>query len=364
MWRMHYFVDVCRLLQFAAVLRMRCATAWAGEAARIARFGARTVAAASRASPCEALATSSRRRPRRSARNGCSRMVRVAAAARGTARDGPCAASGSTRPSGGARPGPGARVGRGDPDAAGGGGQDRSAGLRIADSAPPRVNVLVPTIDLRALLRRLHREVQPRAATGRAGHRVRIFTVDPVGPLPRVAARLEGYGGLGGCSPRSRWSSGASRRARGQPRGHVHRDDLVDRARRARGGDASGPERFVYLIQEYEPFTFPMGTTRRSPPSPTGPAHGAVLLGAAARVLPPPPDRRLRRRTRRAAGRRSRSRTRSPRRLPAAAELACARPRRLLFYARPEPHAARNMFESACSRSAGRSSAARSPAGS
>ena len=30
---------------------------------------------------------------------------------------------------------------------------------------------------------------------------------------------------------------------------------------------------------------------------------------------------------------------------PAAAELAGRRPRRLLFYARPEPHAARNMFE-------------------
>ena len=30
---------------------------------------------------------------------------------------------------------------------------------------------------------------------------------------------------------------------------------------------------------------------------------------------------------------------------PAAAELAGRSPRRLLFYARPEPHAARNMFE-------------------
>ena len=30
---------------------------------------------------------------------------------------------------------------------------------------------------------------------------------------------------------------------------------------------------------------------------------------------------------------------------PAAEELAARRPRRLLFYARPEPHAARNMFE-------------------
>ena len=25
MWRLHYFVDVCRLLQFATVLQMRCA---------------------------------------------------------------------------------------------------------------------------------------------------------------------------------------------------------------------------------------------------------------------------------------------------------------------------------------------------
>ncbi len=42
----------------------------------------------------------------------------------------------------------------------------------------------------------------------------------------------------------------------------LHRHDLVDGPHRgARRGSALGGERrFLYLIQEYEPFTFPMGT--------------------------------------------------------------------------------------------------------
>ena len=47
---------------------------------------------------------------------------------------------------------------------------EKIAPLRLAvrDDAPARVNLLIPTIDLAALLRRLHRQAQPRAPAGRA----------------------------------------------------------------------------------------------------------------------------------------------------------------------------------------------------
>ena len=76
------------------------------------------------------------------------------------------------------------------------------------------------------------------------------------------------------------------------------------------------------------------------------PAHRGVLDRAAARVLPPPRASASTRGARRATPPRPRSTTRSrPSTRPTAAELAGRSPRRLLFYARPEPHAARNMFE-------------------
>ena len=92
--------------------------------------------------------------------------------------------------------------------------------------------------------------------------RVRIVTVDPVGPLPADWRRRVGaYAGLGGLFESvevefGRESSGieCSRRdafiATTWWTAHVARAALAE---------LEG-ERFVYLIQEYEPFTFPMGT--------------------------------------------------------------------------------------------------------
>ena len=50
-----------------------------------------------------------------------------------------------------------------------------------------------------ALLRGLHRQVQPRRRLAARGERVRIVTVDPVGPLPRTwRSDVEAYSGLDG----------------------------------------------------------------------------------------------------------------------------------------------------------------------
>ena len=104
-------------------------------------------------------------------------------------------------------------------------------------------------------------------------------------------------------------------------------------------------DRFLYLIQEYEPFTFPMGSyAALAAESYTFP-HTAVFS-----------TELLREYFRRhalgvyAGADGDASSTSFDNAItaidpPTAAELAGRSPRRLLFYARPEPHAARNMFE-------------------
>jgi hypothetical protein len=181
------------------------------------------------------------------------------------------------------------------------------------------------------------------------GARVRVVTTDPTPRLPRDwGRRLESYEGLAGLTNRIEFAFG--RESLGIELGA--RDAFIATtwwtahiARRALA--ETGGERFLYLIQEYEPFTFPMGTysalARQSYELPhfalfstellrdwfrrerigvyehdaeDGERLSASFQNAITNVSPAP-----------------------------AAELAARRPRRLLFYARPEPHAARNMFE-------------------
>ena len=94
---------------------------------------------------------------------------------------------------------------------------EKIAPLRLAvrDGAPRRVNLLDPVDRPPALLRGLHRQVQPRAAAGGA-RRARADRHRR--PRRRAAARAGGAtsrptAGSTGCSTRSRSSSGASRRA-------------------------------------------------------------------------------------------------------------------------------------------------------
>src|SRR5205085_8358164 len=125
-----------------------------------------------------------------------------------------------------------------------------------------RVNVLVPTIDLEHFFGgyiakfNLARRLQER------GVRTRIVTVDPVGALPRSwRATIESYDGLAGFFDDVEVAFGRESQRLEASRSdrfvattwwtaHVARDAL-------RSLDA---DRFLYLIQEFEPFTFPMGT--------------------------------------------------------------------------------------------------------
>jgi hypothetical protein len=220
--------------------------------------------------------------------------------------------------------------------------------LAMHDDAPTRVNILIPTIDLEHFFGGYIAKFNLAGRLAERGQRVRIVTVDPVGPLPRGwRDRLEAYSGLAGLFERVEVEFG--RETHGGL--EVSRNDsfvastwwsahIAGAAARALGG-----RRFLYLIQEYEPFTFPMGTfaalARESYDLPHFGLFSTELLRDYFRrhqigvYAEPEGDRRS------AAFQNAITAVAAP----SADELAARETRGLLFYARPEPHAARNMFE-------------------
>ena len=207
------------------------------------------------------------------------------------------------------------RPGRQDTTGPGGpcGGADKIAPLDAGAvaAAPARINLLVPTIDLEHFFGGYIAKFNLARRLAEAGLRVRVVTVDPVGPLPRAWRRtIEAYSGLDGLFDGLRSHSAASRRrsrstlttgSSPPPGGRP-----TSRRRRALAPAGARGAAFLYLIQEYEPFTFPMGTyAALAAASPTPLPHFApVLERAPARLFPPSPHRRVRRgpRRRRALG--------------------------------------------------------------
>ncbi|HEX6458655.1 MAG TPA: glycosyltransferase [Thermoleophilaceae bacterium] len=345
-WRMHYFVDVCRLMQFATVLSMRCGDRMpAAKRRELDRFLStdRSLASAGRLA-----VRGARELVGRPETLGAEWMLFFAFAWRrllsATTRD---------RPQRGVRldavpppqldPKPGART----PVApAARALAEKIAPLELAvrDDAPERVNLLIPTIDLDHFFGGYIAKFNLASALAERGLRVRLVTVDPVPPLPRSWQRtLESYSGLEGFFERVEVEF--AREARGV---EVSRSDrfiattwwtahIAHRAVRSLGGGGH----FLYLIQEYEPFTFPMGTYAALAAESYNLPHRALFSTEFLREY-------FRRHGIGVHGDADsvafqNAITAIP--APSASELAARSTRRLLFYARPEPHAARNMFE-------------------
>jgi len=351
-WRMHYFVDIARLMQFATVLEMRGRKPIARPKQRdlelmlkgdksllaLATFatrGIRELLGRRETLGAEWMLFGAllwRRLLTLSTRELPQRRLRLDAV-----------------PPPDLAPGPGRQPGLAGSAARAIAEKIAPLGFRLREDAPRRVNLLIPTVDLEHLFAGYIGKFNLARRLAERGARVRIVTVDPTPRLPHGwARRLESYAGLEGLTDRveivfGRESPGIE--ASGSDAfiattwwtAHIAREALAEL-----GGD-----RFLYLIQEYEPFTFPMGThaalARESYEMPhfalfssdllrdwfrderigvyadgaaAGDASSAAFQNAITAVV-----------------------------APSVAELSDRRPRRLLFYARPEPHAARNMFE-------------------
>jgi glycosyltransferase involved in cell wall biosynthesis len=352
-WRVRYFVDNWRLMQFATVIRMRCGERMTGAKRRaidrflrtdrsplaLANLGLRAVRELigrpeTLGAELALLLAFAWRRILLATTRGAERPSRRLPM---DARPPPTLTPRADRP---ALAGPAVR------DLA-----DKVAPLDLAvrDDAPRRVNILIPTIDLDHFFGGYIAKLNLARRLAERGERVRIVTVDPVPPLPASwRRRVESYSGLGGLFDRvevvfGRESLGVevSRSDRFVAStwwtAHVARSAL----------ETLGGDRFLYLIQEYEPFTYPMGTFAALAGESYRLPHFALFsthflrdyfrrheLGVYAAGVAPGDEASA-----------AFENAITAFRPPAAEELAGRRSRRLLIYARPEPHAARNMFE-------------------
>ncbi len=222
--------------------------------------------------------------------------------------------------------------------------------LSVTESAPVRVNLLIPTIDLAHLFGGYIAKFNLARRLVERGHRTRIVTVDPAAPLPRDwRERVESFAGLDGLFDQVEV---AFARDRDVPL-ELNPDDSVIATTWWTAQIAGHMvrsltrRRFLYLIQEFEPYTFPMGSLAALAKSTYELPHVAMFSTELLRDFFA--DRGYgvfaagEKQGRRDSVSFDNAITRvSP---PSAVELTARPERRLLFYARPEPHAARNMFE-------------------
>jgi hypothetical protein len=221
--------------------------------------------------------------------------------------------------------------------------------FRADPAAPGRINLLIPTMDLKHFFGGYITKLALAKRLAGAGARVRIITVDPVGPLPSTwRETLSSYTGLRGVFDTVEVCFGREAAAIEVSPYDTFIATTWWTAHVAHAAlESVEASRFLYLIQEYEPFTFAMGTwAALAVESYTFPhralfssqllrgyfrAHGLGVYGNG--------DEAGERDSRAFAN------AITPVRAPSRDELAARTTRRLLFYARPEDHAARNMFE-------------------
>jgi glycosyltransferase involved in cell wall biosynthesis len=221
--------------------------------------------------------------------------------------------------------------------------------VAVSESAPERINLLIPTVDLEHFFGGYIGKFNLAQRLAQSGRRVRLVTVDPVGPLPGDwRGRIESYRGLAGLFGQVEVAFGREAHELEVSRSDAFIATTWWTAHIARGALATlSRERFLYLIQEYEPFTFPMGTYAALAAESYAFPHTALFstellrdyfrrhaIGVYASGAPTGD-----------AASESFQNAITPVAAPTPAQLAQRRTRRLLFYARPEPHAARNMFE-------------------
>jgi len=347
MWRLHYFVDVWRLRQFATVLMMRCGGSMSAAKRRaLERFldadrslvapvqlglrGARELIGPQETLGAEWMLVHAlvwRRLLALSARERPQRHLRLDAVPPPSLIQQP---------------------GRSGVDQAARVIVDKTAPVSwaVSDSAPERINLLIPTIDLRHLFGGYIAKFNLARRLAERGARVRIVTVDPVGALPADwRARLESYEGLEGLFERVEVAFGRESAGLEISRGDRFIATTWWTAHIAH--EVTGEDRFLYLIQEYEPFTFPMGTYAALAAESYDFPHLALFSSELLRgyfkahglgVYSAGPT----------AGDEASEAFENaitPVAPPTAERLAARTRRRLLFYARPEPHATRNMFE-------------------
>jgi glycosyltransferase involved in cell wall biosynthesis len=351
MWRLHYFVDIWRLRQFAAVLLLRAGGRMSPGKRRILE---RFLAADDSLTSLFALgARGARELLRRTPETlgaewalfhalGWRRLLDISARPRPQRR---LRLDALPPPSLIQEPG------RAELDESVAAITRKREPLRwtVVDDAPCRVNLLIPTVDLQHFFGGYIAKFNLARRLAQRGLRVRIVTVDPTGALPADwRRRVESFAELEGLFDTVEMAFGRESAAIECSR----RDGFIATtwwtAHIARAAlDEVQADRFVYLIQEYEPFTFPMGTYAALAAESYTHRHFAVFSSELLRGYFRAHSVGVYAQGARYGDQDSLAFQNAITRVAPVgeAELAARSTRRLLFYARPEPHAARNMFE-------------------
>jgi glycosyltransferase involved in cell wall biosynthesis len=221
--------------------------------------------------------------------------------------------------------------------------------LSVSATAKPRVNMLVPTVDLKHFFGAYIGKFNLARRLAEHGLQVRIVAVDPTRLPDDWRDQVRGYEGLGSLFEKVEVEFALDRdllRLEVSPRDCFMATTSWTAHLAHRATQEVGRERFVFVIQEYDPLTFPVGThsavTREAYTYPHFAVfsteflreyfriHGLGVFAAgrdegerasvsfqnAITAVDPPSEAEMRRQA-----------------------------NSLLFYARPEPHAERNMFE-------------------
>jgi Glycosyl transferase family 2 len=350
-WRLHYFVDCCRLVQFTTVLKMRCGARMSPSKlhrlesfpraerspvahANLARRAARELVGEPETLGAEmalffafawrrlvVAATRGLERPRRRLRIDARPPTTLVQVPGRTASNSVVVGTVAAKIA--------------------------PLELAVREDAEPRVNILIPTIDLEHFFGGYITKLNLAGRLAERGARVRVVTVDPVGVLPAGWRRtLESYSGLDGLFERVEVAFG--RESQGID---VTRSDRFVATTwwtahvAAAALDALGGGRFLYLIQEYEPFTFAMGSYAALANESYRLPHRALFSSELLRDYFRRHGLGVYAEGDGDSESASFQNAITPIEPPTAAELAARSTRRFLFYARPEPHAARNMFE-------------------
>jgi hypothetical protein len=221
--------------------------------------------------------------------------------------------------------------------------------LDVRDDAPSRIDIVHPAIDLKHFFGGFIAVFNLARRLAERGHRLRLIALEGSRLPTDWRARLARYEGLGGSLDWLEVATAGGRTGTIE----INPDDSLIATHWTAAHVAAAAlaelrsERFLYLIQEYEPSIFPLGSAaalaRASYELPHTALFSTDLLRewfAAHGIGVFRPGR--------AAGERDSvgiDNAITPAGPIRAEDLDRSGPRRLLFYARPEEHAARNLFE-------------------
>lgn len=212
----------------------------------------------------------------------------------------------------------------------------------VSRNRSPRVNLLIPTIDLEHLFGGYIAKFTLARRLAESGLPVRIVTVDPTPPLPKDWRRqVESYRQLEGLFEKVEICFGRD----GKEPLRLSDEDrfiattwwtahIADRL-----ASQTGFGRFLYMIQEYEPLTVPEGAWTRLAEESYGFPHDALFSTEILR------DYFAQNGIGRTEGSLAFRNAITPVTTPTVDELEGRDERRLIFYGRPEAHAARNLYE-------------------